>query len=76
MQIYNFSEFDYFKIFSDEFLPCEDSGDDEETIALAETEAKDVRGELDLLEKESKMSIDDVLDDLPKEYVDVLLSGM
>jgi len=60
----------------DEFLPSQESDDDEETIALAEAEAKDVRREVDLLKKESEMSIDAVLDDLPKEYVDALLKGM
>ena len=67
--------FNFLFIIAEEFEPTQDSEDDEETIALAEKEAKDVGVELDLLKKESEMSIDDFLDDLPPEYVQALKEG-
>ncbi|XP_035738518.1 helicase domino-like isoform X2 [Vespa mandarinia] len=62
------------KSHSDEdFQPNQSSDDDEETIAKAEEEMKstvDQKEEVELLKKESEMPLEDLLKDLPPNYLE------
>ena len=55
-----------------EFEPGSGSEDDEETIARAERDLQqhDTTAEVSALQKESEMSLDDVLDQLPPGYLE------
>ena len=56
---------------SDEFEPNQSSDDDEETIAKAEEEIKsNHKEEVELLKKESEIPLEDLLKDLPPNYLD------
>ncbi|XP_014611101.1 PREDICTED: helicase domino isoform X2 [Polistes canadensis] len=57
----------------EEFQPNQSSDDDEETIAKAEEEMKsttDQKEEIELLKKESEMPLEDLLKDLPPNYLE------
>nr|XP_050859524.1 helicase domino isoform X2 [Vespula vulgaris] len=57
----------------EEFQPNQSSDDDEETIAKAEEEMKstvDQKEEVELLKKESEMPLEDLLKDLPPNYLE------
>lgn len=56
-----------------EYIPSQTSFDDEETIEDDEKQNSNElerKNEIDMLKKESKLSIDDVLDQLPKGYLE------
>ena len=63
---------------SGEFEPGSGSEDDEETIARAERELQqhDTTAEVSALQKESEMSLDDVLDQLPPGYLENRQQGV
>ena len=64
-------------MFSDEFEPAQESEeDDEETIAKEEEEHDEGDNELVDLERSGQMSLDDLLDDLPPEYLEELASKL
>ncbi|KAG7202049.1 hypothetical protein KM043_004730 [Ampulex compressa] len=57
----------------EEFQPNQSSDDDEETIARAEEEMKSVtnhKEEVELLKKESEIPLEDLLKDLPLDYLE------
>ncbi|XP_058805344.1 helicase domino isoform X2 [Phymastichus coffea] len=55
----------------DEFKPNQDSDDDEETIAKAEEEMKsNHKEEVELLKKESELPLEDLLAELPPNYLE------
>lgn len=57
--------------YSDDFKPNQDSDDDEETIAKAEEEMKsNHKEEVELLKKESELPLEDILKELPPNYLE------
>lgn len=67
-----FLTFLFFFIVED-FQPNQSSDDDEETIAKAEEELKSVtnhKEEVELLKKESEIPLEDLLKDLPPDYLE------
>lgn len=55
----------------DEFEPNQSSDDDEETIAKAEEEIKsNHKEEIELLKKESELPLEDILKELPHNYLE------
>ncbi|XP_031780344.1 helicase domino isoform X2 [Nasonia vitripennis] len=55
----------------DDFKPNQDSDDDEETIAKAEEEMKsNHKEEVELLKKESELPLEDILKELPPNYLE------
>ncbi|XP_014224907.1 helicase domino isoform X1 [Trichogramma pretiosum] len=55
----------------DDFKPNQDSDDDEETIAKAEEEMKsNHKEEVELLKKESELTLEDLLKELPPNYLE------
>lgn len=58
---------------TEDFQPNQSSDDDEETIAKAEEELKSVtnhKEEVELLKKESEIPLEDLLKDLPPNYLE------
>ncbi|KAK7077901.1 hypothetical protein SK128_004066 [Halocaridina rubra] len=53
----------------EEFRPEESSDDDEGTIAKEDDNPEEQESELQLLQKESEQTIEDLLNDLPEEYL-------
>lgn len=57
----------------EDFQPNQSSDDDEETIAKAEEELKSVtnhKEEVELLKKESELPLEDLLKELPPDYLE------
>ena len=55
----------------DDFKPNQDSSDDEETIAKAEEEMKsNHKEEIELLKKESELTLEDFIKELPPNYLE------
>lgn len=76
-----FNYFNYFRLYNvytrvacitEEFQPNQSSDDDEETIAKAEEEMKTTnhREEVELLKRESEIPLEDLLKDLPPNYLE------
>lgn len=61
-----------FHFITEEFQPNQSSDDDEETIAKAEEEMKTTnhKEEVELLKKESEIPLEDLLKDLPSDYLE------
>lgn len=63
---------------TEEFQPNQSSDDDEETIAKAEEEMKlttNHKEEVELLKRESEIPLEDLLKDLPPDYLEVCNKG-